>query len=171
MQKILVFGNSGSGKSTFAQKLGKKLGIKVYHLDEICLDSTWKKLPPNIIVPRVQKIMDQESWIIEGNYSSTLFLERFNEATMVITLETPVYLCVYRIFKRFLSIALNKASRIGGNEVQKNTISFKFLYWIIWAYPRTTAKRANETIKLHEKRIRSVRLRSPLEAENFIKQL
>ncbi|MFW5904155.1 MAG: AAA family ATPase [Candidatus Saliniplasma sp.] len=31
--KIAIIGSPGSGKSTFAKKLGKKLNIPVYHLD------------------------------------------------------------------------------------------------------------------------------------------
>ncbi len=35
MDKILIIGCSGSGKSTFAKKLGIKLNIPIYHMDMI----------------------------------------------------------------------------------------------------------------------------------------
>ena len=35
MKKIIVLGCSGSGKSTFAIKLHEKLGLPLYHLDNI----------------------------------------------------------------------------------------------------------------------------------------
>lgn len=33
MKKILVIGNSGSGKSTFARKLHRATGLPLFHLD------------------------------------------------------------------------------------------------------------------------------------------
>ena len=43
MSKIIVLGNSGSGKSTFTSKLADKLNIEYLHLDTIIYKHSWNK--------------------------------------------------------------------------------------------------------------------------------
>ena len=42
MKRILIIGNNGSGKSTFARILGEKLNIPVIHLDKYYHLPNWK---------------------------------------------------------------------------------------------------------------------------------
>ena len=171
MQKILIFGNSGSGKSTFAEKLWITLGINVHHLDTICCDENYERLPVETVLPILQNIMNSWSWIIEGNYSSTLFTERIAQADTIIILETPLRVCLFRVIKRFLAIAWKKENRVGTTKNQKNSLSLKFLYWIIWRYPREMKTRMHEALALLEKRISIQRLRSGMDIEDFLKKI
>ncbi len=41
MKKILVIGNSGSGKTTFAKELAEKTGLPLVHLDKIFWCGEW----------------------------------------------------------------------------------------------------------------------------------
>ncbi|MBW8308868.1 MAG: hypothetical protein K0M45_04430 [Candidatus Paracaedibacteraceae bacterium] len=41
--RIMVFGRPGSGKSTFAVEMVKKLSLPVYHVDKIFFKSHWQK--------------------------------------------------------------------------------------------------------------------------------
>ena len=72
MQKVIVIGCPGSGKTTFAKKLKEKTGLPLFHLDAI-----WHK-PDKTHVPREEydaclaEILTLDSWIIDGNYSRTL---------------------------------------------------------------------------------------------------
>lgn len=71
MQKIIILGCPGSGKSTFAAKLQKHTGLPLYHLDKIW----WK--PDRSHISRegfdsiLQKIISQAGWILDGDYSRT----------------------------------------------------------------------------------------------------
>ena len=69
--RVLVFGNSGSGKSTYARALAARDGIPHLDLDSI----VWE--PNQIAVPRspeaVRQSLEQfltrnETWVIEGCY-------------------------------------------------------------------------------------------------------
>lgn len=72
MDKIIIIGCPGSGKSTFAKKLNEVLKYKLYHLDLI-----WNK-PDKTTISReefdsiLEKIFSEEKWIMDGNYQRTL---------------------------------------------------------------------------------------------------
>ena len=72
MKKIIVIGCPGSGKSTFARKLRDITGLPLYYLDMI-----WHK-PDKTTVTReefdteLEKILEKDSFIIDGNYGRTL---------------------------------------------------------------------------------------------------
>lgn len=71
MKKILIIGCSGSGKSTLALKLGKKLNIKIYHLDKVWWYGNWENIGKEEFKQKLYNIINEESWIIDGNYSAT----------------------------------------------------------------------------------------------------
>ncbi|MDJ0737245.1 MAG: shikimate kinase [Nostocaceae cyanobacterium] len=86
MQRILIFGNSSSGKSTLAKKFGKDLDIPVLDLDTIA----WE--PNQVAVRRSHKdavrdlqdfIKNNTSWVIEGCYSTLI--------EVVIDFSTEIY--------------------------------------------------------------------------------
>ena len=45
MQKVLVIGSGGAGKSTFARHLGTLLNIDVIHLDALYWHPGWVETP------------------------------------------------------------------------------------------------------------------------------
>ena len=72
MNKIIVIGCSGSGKTTFALKLHELSGIPLFHLD-----ATWHRADRTHISrdefdARLGEILALDRWIIDGNYSRTL---------------------------------------------------------------------------------------------------
>ena len=71
MQRIVVFGNSGSGKSTYAAHLANRAQLAHLDLDTI----VW--VPGQIAVPRSASVVEEDlqrfmgaksSWVIEGCY-------------------------------------------------------------------------------------------------------
>ncbi len=72
MKRIIVIGCPGSGKSYFSRALAEKIGIPLYHLDLIW----WKEDGTNIerteLDKRLDVILEQDEWIIDGNYKRTM---------------------------------------------------------------------------------------------------
>ena len=105
MSKIIVIGCPGAGKSTFSRKLSEVTGIKLYYLDML-----WHK-PDKTHISReefdigLEKIMTNESWIIDGNYTRTLEA-RLKECDTVFLLDYPLEICLE-----------GAASRIGKKRV------------------------------------------------------
>ena len=67
MDKILIIGLQGSGKSTFANKLGKKLNRKVVHLDKIYYESGWKHAQTKEEWRQtIRDLVSKDQWIMDG---------------------------------------------------------------------------------------------------------
>ncbi|MBE6598252.1 MAG: adenylate kinase [Ruminococcaceae bacterium] len=99
MDKIIVIGCPGSGKSTFARALHKITGIPLYHLDMMY----WK--PDRTTVPKAEfrehlrAVLETERWIIDGNYGSTMEM-RMACADTVFFLDYETDVCLDGIRER-----------------------------------------------------------------------
>jgi len=102
MDRILIVGIPGSGKSTFTNKLGMKLNREVIHLDKLYYESGWKHIQTKEQWRQtVSGLVSKNKWILDGNYRGTLDV-RLPRATAIILFNFNKFICLYRIFKRAL---------------------------------------------------------------------
>lgn len=101
-RRIVIIGLPGSGKSTFAVRLGKALGLAVHHLDKHMFVAGGKKRNKQEFIAVQQEMLDQEGWIIEGCSTST-FEMRFARAETVLYFRPSRLLCLWRALKRRLA--------------------------------------------------------------------
>lgn len=139
MRKVIVIGNGGAGKSTFATKLGKVTGLPVTPLDTIYWQSDGTTLESTEFDPILRKILQQDKWIIDGNYKRTLAL-RTSYADTIIYLDYPRWLPLWRIFKRYFKQLLGLEKTAAGNPIRLDP---SFVWWVL-TFPR---KKILETVR------------------------
>lgn len=93
MQKIMIIGCSGAGKSVFARKLRDKTGLPLYYLDQIWHKPDKTNITREEFDMRLSEIVQKERWIIDGNYQRTMEL-RLCACDTVILLDYPVEVCL-----------------------------------------------------------------------------
>lgn len=93
MKKALVVGCPGSGKSTFSRALQDITGIPLFHLDMLFWNTDKTTVEKAVFLERLQKVLEKEQWIIDGNFSSTLEL-RMQACDTVFFLDYPVDVCL-----------------------------------------------------------------------------
>ncbi|WP_019414713.1 hypothetical protein [Paenisporosarcina sp. TG20] len=103
VNKIRIVGSVGSGKTTLARQLSRKLNIKMYTLDEMVWsrgDEGDIRNPIEIRDEALDSTIQQSSWIIEGTHLG--WPDRsFDAADQIIFLNPQVSIRVYRFSKRF----------------------------------------------------------------------
>ena len=99
--RIMIFGRPGSGKTTAAHQLSSKLGIPCFHLDKIFYTSNWSPRPYDLFLTDLIHWVQSEHWIIDGNNSAS-FDTRWAASDIVIYFNFPVWICLARVFKRYL---------------------------------------------------------------------
>ncbi|MCX6752852.1 MAG: hypothetical protein NTW62_00690 [Candidatus Nomurabacteria bacterium] len=128
MDRITIFGISGSGKSTFANELGKKLGRPIVSLDKIFWDSNWQRRYPTKVEFKqaVKKIVDEDKWIIEGSYKKTIDM-RLERADVIVYFDFPVWRCLWRAFIRMFE----KHESFKGPDGAKQKLGWDLIKYIV----------------------------------------
>ncbi|MBC8265377.1 MAG: hypothetical protein H8E84_00240 [Flavobacteriales bacterium] len=101
MNKILVIGCCGAGKSTFSRKLHSIINLKLIHLDQYYHNPNWEEPKKEEWEKTVNGLVQQLSWIMDGNYGGT-FDVRFKEADTIIYLNYSTVKCFWRVIKRII---------------------------------------------------------------------
>lgn len=65
---VLIVGPSCAGKSTLADTLSERLGLRVVELDGLAFDPGWVRVSAEEFEERVAEATDEEGWIAPGNY-------------------------------------------------------------------------------------------------------
>lgn len=164
MQRVAIVGSGGSGKTTFARRLGERTGIPVIHLDQHYWQPGWVPMSRNDWEARQLDLVAGARWIIDGNYGGS-FDVRFKRADTVIVLALPRWLCLVR--------ALQRTGRNRGRDIQAagcpERLELAFLRWV-WRYPVDGRPRLNAAIERHQDHLRVIELSSPGQVGRFLAQ-
>ena len=99
MQRVMIIGCPGSGKSTFARSLTAKTGLPLYYLDMMYWNPDRTIKPKEEFRAALRETVALPEWIIDGNYGSTLEL-RMEACDTVIFLDYPTAVCLAGVEER-----------------------------------------------------------------------
>ncbi|MDA1280933.1 MAG: hypothetical protein O3B95_13020 [Chloroflexi bacterium] len=114
-RKIYITGGGGSGKTTLARRLAGATGIPCFELDAILwTDSkTGERVPSSERQRLIGEIASRPSWIADGVYVGWA-QEIWNTADLIIYLDPPLKLMLWRIFWRHLKAEIARNNRHPG---------------------------------------------------------
>lgn len=165
MERVVVIGSGGAGKSTFSRRLGEATGLPVIHLDSVFWKPNWQPTPAEEWEKTVTELVRRDRWIMDGNFGGTREL-RIRASDTVIFLDFPRLICLYRVIKR--AITFRGKNRPDMADGCNEKFDREFAGWV-WNFPKRSRGRILEQMKeFPEKRF--VILRSSREAERFIEE-
>ena len=165
MKRVLVIGPGGSGKSTFARRLGQLLNIEVKHLDRFYWRAGWTKPSNEDWVKTVGELIGGDSWIIDGNFGGTL-VQRVERCDTIIFLDMPRLLCLWRVTKRRL--LYRNSSRPDMTEGCNEKLDREFIDWV-WNYSHRSRPKVIKLLNENSERKKVIWLRSKADVERFLK--
>lgn len=167
MRRVLVIGPGGSGKSTFAKRLGHILDIPVKHLDAFYWRAGWTKPSEEEWLKTVNELLSGDSWIIDGNFGGTLPL-RVERCDTIIFLDMPRLLCLWRVTKRRLRY--RNRSRPDMAEGCTEKLDREFISWV-WNYSHRSRPRVIKLLNENQTNKKIVWLRTNAEVERFLQRV
>lgn len=99
MNKVIIIGCPGSGKTTFAEKLHKCTGLPLYYLDAIWHKPDKTHISREYFDKRILEIFSEDKWIIDGNYKRTVEI-RLKECDTVFLFDLPTEVCLQGVNER-----------------------------------------------------------------------
>ena len=117
MQRILLIGNAGAGKTTFAKQLALKLHLPLVHLDNLYWRGDWDQLSRDEFEVNLQSELEKPQWIIDGNYNRTIPY-RLQYCAPVFYFDFPTITCLAGITKRTLTNLGKVRPDMGGNCIE-----------------------------------------------------
>ncbi|MBP3479272.1 MAG: topology modulation protein [Oscillospiraceae bacterium] len=114
MERVLIIGNAGSGKTTFSRQLAAKYALPLVHLDKIYWCGNWEHLSRDAFDKRLQEELEKPRWIIDGNFNRTL-PHRLQYCDTVFYFDFPAVTCLAGITKRILTNYGKTRADMGGS--------------------------------------------------------
>ncbi len=145
MKKILITGNTGSGKTTFGKHLARSLELRSHGLDSIVWKPGWQKTSSEEKREKIQALINEDSRIIEG-VSSQAFLA----ADTIFFLDMPLHRCLFNILRRFLANGLGTRDSLPANCPEYLGV-FKAIR-IAFIYQKSTRPHILELIAEHKQK-------------------
>ena len=93
LNKVIVIGCPGAGKSTFSRRLKSETGLPLYYLDMLWHKPDRTTIGRSAFDRRLREILSGDRWIIDGNYTRTLAM-RLRACDTVFLLDLPVEECL-----------------------------------------------------------------------------
>ncbi|MDE6852296.1 MAG: adenylate kinase [Lachnospiraceae bacterium] len=93
MEKVIVIGSPGAGKSTFARKLRDAIHLPLYYLDQLWHKPDQTNISREEFDMRLEEWLQRDRWIMDGNYQRTLEM-RMQVCDTIFLLDFPVETCL-----------------------------------------------------------------------------
>jgi adenylate kinase family enzyme len=172
-RRIAVVGVTGSGKTTLARRLARRLAIPHVELDALYWDPNWTPTPLEVFRERTAQALTGSAWVVDGNYGKVRDIV-WGRADTVVWLDYAWPIVLGRLARRTLRRILTQEELWGENResfwVQFCTRDSLFL-WALRTYPR----RRREYPLLFQMpayaHLSVVRLRSPQAAHEWLEDL
>lgn len=167
MQKVLVIGSCGSGKSAFSRRLAEIIQLPLIHLDSHYWRPGWIEPTKDVWREQVVELLKGERWIIDGNYSGTMDM-RLAACDTVLFLDLPRHVCTWRVLKR--AARYRGRTRPDLAEGCPEKIDLAFLKWT-WSYPTRSRPKVLGRLKRVEHTVEIITFRTAREVDRFLVDL
>ena len=172
-RRIIVRGSCGSGKTTMAGALSKKLDIEHTELDANFHLPNWQSRPRDEFQEIIDKVVERDRWIIDGNYQHTMTRHQ-SKADMIVWLDYSFLTIFIRLFRRTISRMITQEELWSGNRetfVKQFFTRDSIFWWMIKTYSRRRRQCVEQTAEMQGSKITLVHLKTPREADAWLSQL
>ncbi|CAM02308.1 adenylate kinase family enzyme [Saccharopolyspora erythraea NRRL 2338] len=136
-RRILVYGVTGSGKSTAAQRISRATGVPWHPVDDLTWEPGWVEVPPEEQRRRIARICAQDEWILDAAYGKWLEIP-LARAELVVALDYPRWLSLSRLLRRTAGRVVDKRTVCNGNRETLRTVLSRdsILLWHFRSFAR-----------------------------------
>ena len=170
LDRIAIVGTTGSGKSTLAEALSELTGAVHVELDGLNHRPNWEPTPIPEFRARLLAVAEQGRWIVDGNYVAHTSEIVWPRAQLVVWLDLPLGIVVWRIVRRSVLRIVRRTELWHGNRETWRML-FSRSSIVLWAIRSHGMLRRDLPVRLSPPALAGVpvvRLTRPREVEAWL---
>ena len=171
MQRILVGGSSGAGKSTMARRLAAMFDLRYVEVDSLFHGPGWTQRSE--FVDDVAAVVAGERWVIDHDYSAVAHLVWPRLDTFV-WLDYPRWLTEWRVVRRSVVRGALRQQLWNGNRESLSNMLRDPDHPVRWSWRHHARKRAHFeqwTANPDYSHVEVIRLPMPANARDWLREL
>ncbi|RZM75269.1 hypothetical protein [Leptolyngbya iicbica] len=171
--RIAVVGTAGAGKTTLAQAITARLQIPHIELDALFWQPGWQPSATEEFGDKVTAATAGNDWVVDGNYLRARLIV-WERATVVVWLNYSLPLILWRVTRRTIARSWQQQELWNGcyETFRKGFWSRdSIILWVLKTY-RPNRRSLPDWLAMPQYRhLQLVELRSPAEAETWLRSL
>lgn len=138
-RRVLIYGVTGSGKTTLAARLAIATGIDWHSVDDLTWEPGWVEVPGDEQRRRIQQICQGSEWILDTAYGKWLDVP-LEYAQLIIALDYPRWFSLQRLVRRTVVRVFDRRAICNGNRESLRGL-FSSDAIIVWHFRSFNRKR------------------------------
>lgn len=168
-QRIMVYGVTGSGKTTLAARLSKLSGVKWTSVDDLTWEPGWVEVPSDVQRAKFEAICGGEEWMLDTAYGKWIDVP-LARVQLIVALDYPRFLSLSRLLRRTIARVFDKHKICNGNvETWRQMLSRDSI--IAWHFRSFKSKKSRIDRFETMDHVTVVRIRSPRQLEDWISKV
>jgi adenylate kinase family enzyme len=137
---VLIYGVTGSGKTTLAQKVAERTGLPFHSVDDLTWEPGWVEVHAEEQRRRIAVICSGDRWIIDAGYSRWIDVV-LARVDLIVALDYPRWRSLARLTWRTFARAIDRRMICNGNtESFRQMVSRDSI--LVWHFRSFARKRA-----------------------------
>ena len=172
-KRIAVVGTTGSGKTTLAREVARRLGYPHIELDALHWEPNWTEAPLDVFRARVDAALRGETWVVDGNYSQVRDTV-WSRADTVVWIDYALPVIFWRLWWRTLKRIVTREELWGGNRENARNVFFSrdsLFLWVLTSRPRHRRDYPLLLKKPEYAHLQLIHLHSPRETDQWLSEI
>jgi adenylate kinase family enzyme len=170
MQRIVIVGPTGAGKTSLAQQLTSRLHLPAVDLDALFWGPNWQPVETSSFRTRVDAITAQERWLVGGNYSVARDLI-WPRADTLIWLDYALPIVFVRLLRRTVRRIVTHEELFAGNrENWRSQFASRdsLFLWLLKSQPRQRREYPHLLAEPDHRHLQVLQFRTPHALQHWL---
>ena len=138
-RRVLVYGVTGSGKTTLAKQIASRTGLPWHSVDELTWRPGWVEVPKAEQRQAIEQICAAPAWILDTAYGTWLDVP-LGSVDVIVALDYPRWFSLQRLVRRTVRRLIDKKPICNGNvETLRQAFSGDSI--VVWHFRSFANKR------------------------------